>query len=74
MAEVAHLGWLGYVILAIVMGSLFFIILAAVLSPGSNPRSGRKVSLLFITTVIGLFVAVVVGMWAGGLVFSVLMG
>jgi hypothetical protein len=69
-AEVAHLGWLGYVILAIVMGSLFFIILAAILGRPRKP----KVTLLLIGTIVGLFVAVVLGMWVGGLVFSTLMG
>lgn len=70
MSEVAHLGWLGYVILAIVMGSLFFIIVAAVIG---NPRK-PKVTILFIATVIGLFVAVAAGTWLGGLILSVIVG
>jgi hypothetical protein len=68
--EVAHIGWLGYVILTIVMSSLFFIILAAILGRPRKP----KVTLLVVGTIIGLFVAVVAGMWIGGLIFSVLMG
>jgi hypothetical protein len=32
------------------------------------------VTLLVVGTIIGLFVAVVAGMWIGGLIFSVLMG
>lgn len=68
--QVSHVGWLGYVILTIVMGSLSFIILAAILGKPRKP----KVTLLVITAVVGLFAAFVVGTWIGGLILSALMG
>ena len=71
--EVMHLDWLGYVVLTIVMGSLFFIILAALLA-GGKLRERRRATLLVVGMIPGLFVAVGVGVWLGGLVFSLLMG
>ena len=66
--QVAHLGWLGWIIFAIVVGSLFAIVLAATFGRPWKPR----VTLTFVGTLAVLSVLVVVGTWLGGLAFAVL--
>ena len=68
--QVAHMGSLGWIVFAIVVGSVFLVILAAILGKPRKP----KVTLMFITTLFALTIAVIVGIWVGGLVFSGLMG
>jgi len=70
MSEVAHIRWLGLVVLAIVWGSLAFIALATMLFRPWKP----KVVLVVLGSLLGLFVAVAGSIWVGGLVFSALMG
>lgn len=69
-AEVGHIDWLGFIIFAIVMGSLFSIVLAAALGKPRKP----KVTLTVIGTLLALLAIVVAGVWVGGLIFSALMG
>jgi len=64
--QVGHLEWLGWIVFAIVVGSLSFTILAAVLGKPWKP----KVTLLFLATMFALAVAFVLAFWLGGLVFS----
>lgn len=68
--QVAHIGWLGWIVFTIVVGSMFFVVLAAILGRPRKP----KVTLLVIGTLFALLVAIVAGLWVGGLIFSVLMG
>lgn len=56
-AEVAHIGWLGFLIFGIVEGSMFFVILATVLGKPMRPR--LKLTILgTLATLVGAFVAV----------------
>ncbi|MFQ6040651.1 MAG: hypothetical protein ACE5PV_07325 [Candidatus Poribacteria bacterium] len=67
--QVAHIGWLGWIVFAIVVGSVFFVILAAIFGKPRKP----KVTLVFIGTLCALTATVIVGIWIGGHIFSVLM-
>ena len=64
--QVGHIGWLGWIVFAIVAGSLFLTILAAVLGRPWKPR----VTLLVVGTMFTLAIAFVLAFWLGGLVFS----
>ncbi len=64
--QVSHIGWLGWIVFAIVVGSLFLTILAAVLI---KPRK-LKVILLVLGTMFTLVIAFALAFWLGGLVFS----
>ncbi len=68
MDQVGHIGWLGWITFAIVVGSLFLTILAAILGRPWRP----KVTLLILTTMATLAIAFVLTFWLGGLVFSAL--
>lgn len=68
--QVGHIGWLGWIVFAIVVGSVFLVILAAIF--GTPPKP--KVTLTFIGALSALLVTIVVGIWVGGLIFSLLMG
>lgn len=71
MAEqVGHIGWLGWIVFSIVVGSVFMVILAAILG---GPRKS-KVTLTFIGTLSVLLATVVIGLWVAGQLFSLLMG
>ena len=61
-AEVSHIGWLGFVVFTIVVGSLSFIILSAILGKPWKPR----VTLVFIGSILLLFAGVVAILWIGG--------
>jgi hypothetical protein len=64
--QVGHIGWLGWIVFAIVVGSLFFTILAAMLGRPWKPR----VTLLVLVTVFTLAIAFVLAFWLGGRIFS----
>lgn len=64
--QVGHIGWLGWIVFAIVVGSLFLTILAAVLGRPWKP----KVALLVLGTMFTLAIAFVLAFWLGGLIFS----
>jgi hypothetical protein len=64
--QVGHIGWLGWIVFAIVVGSLFLTILAAILGRPWKP----KVTLLVLATMFTLAIAFVLAFWLGGLVFS----
>ncbi len=64
--QVGHISWLGWIVFAIVTGSLFLTILAAVLGRPWKPR----VTLLVLGTMLTLAIAFVLTFWLGGLVFS----
>jgi hypothetical protein len=68
--QVAYPEWLGWIVFALLVGSLFLVVLATLLGKDRKP----KVALTVIVAMIALGVAVVGGMWIGGIVFSVLMG
>lgn len=69
-AAVGHISWLGFIIFAIVMGSLGCIVLAALCGRPWRP----KVTLLVLVMLGTLTVTLVLGMWVGGHVFALLMG
>lgn len=60
--EVSHLSWLGFVPFTIVMGSLLFIILSAVLG---KPRRSN-VPLVLVGSLVSLFAVFVAMFWIGG--------
>ena len=64
--QVGHIGWLGWIVFAIVVGSLSLTILAAVLI---KPRK-LKIILLVLGTMFTLVIAFALAFWLGGLVFS----
>ncbi len=64
--QVGHIGWLGWITFAIVVGSLFFTILAAILGSPRRPQ----VALLVLATMATLAITFVLTFWLGGLVFS----
>jgi hypothetical protein len=64
--QVGHIGWLGWIVFAIVVGSLFFTILAAILGRPWKPR----VTLVVVMTMLTLAVAFVLAFWLGGRIFS----
>jgi len=66
MNQVGHIGWLGWIVFAIVVGSLFLTILAAVLGRPWKP----KVTLLVLGTMFTLAIAFVLAFWLGGRIFS----
>ena len=66
MSQIGHIGWLGWIVFAIVVGSLFFTILAAILVRPWKP----KVTLLVVVTMFTLAIAFVLAFWLGGLIFS----
>ncbi len=66
MNQVGHIGWLGWITFSVVVGSLFFTILAAILGKPRKP----KVTLLVLVSVSALAIAFVLSFWFGGLVFS----
>ena len=68
--QVAHVGGLGWIVIAIAVGSILFTVLAAILVKPRRPR----VTLLLMATLFALLVAVVGTFWVGGLILSVLMG
>ncbi len=70
--QLAHIGWLGWIVFAIVMGSMGFVVLAAV--AGGNPKPRPKVTLVFLGSLVTLLAVVLAGMWVAGLAFSVVMG
>lgn len=65
--QVAHIGWLGWIIFAIVIGSLLGVVLAATLGRPWKP----KIVLTFVGTLAALSVVVVLGTWLGGFAFGV---
>lgn len=67
---VAHLDWLGWIVLTIVVGSVGGVVLAALCGRPWKPR----VTLLVIALLLTLTVTLIIGIWVGGHVFSVLMG
>jgi hypothetical protein len=67
MNQVGHIGWLGWIVFAIVAGSLCLTILAAVLIRPWRP----KTALLVLGIMFTLALAFVLAFWFGGLVFSV---
>ena len=68
MNQVGHIGWLGWIVFAIVAGSLCVTILAAVLI-----RPWRlKTALLVLGTMVTLSLAFVLAFWIGGHIFSAL--
>jgi hypothetical protein len=67
MNQVGHIGWLGWIVFAIVAGSLCLTILAAVLIRPWRP----KTALLALGSMFTLALAFVLAFWFGGLVFSV---
>jgi len=68
MNQVGHIGWLGWIVFAIVAGSLCLTILAAVLI-----RPWRlKTALLVLGTMFTLALAFVLAFWIGGHIFSAL--
>jgi hypothetical protein len=69
-AEAGHIGWLGFIIFAIVVGSLGCIVLAALCGRPWKPR----VTLLVMVTLGTLTTTLILGMWVGGRVFALLMG
>ncbi len=66
ISQVGHIGWLGWIVFAIVIGSLFLTILAAVLGRPWKPR----VTLLVVVTMFTLAITFVLAFWLGGLIFS----
>jgi len=64
--QVGHIGWLGWIVFAIVAGSLILTILAAVLVRPWKP----KVTLLVVVTMFTLAIAFVLAFWLGGNIFS----
>jgi hypothetical protein len=64
--QAGHIGWLGWITFTIVVGSLFFVILAAILGRPWKP----KVTLLVLVSVFTLALAFVLAFGLGGLVFS----
>ena len=66
--ELGHLDGLGFIIFAIVFGSLLCIVLAATLGKPWKP----KVTFIVLGTLFALTICVVGGMWVGGHVFSLL--
>ena len=64
--QVGHIGWLGWIVFTIVVGSLFFTILAAMLGRPWKP----KVTLLVLATVSALAIAFVLTFWLAGFIFS----
>lgn len=64
--QVGHIGWLGWIVFAIVIGSLFLTILAAILVRPWKP----KATLLVLGTMFTLAIAFVLTFWLGGLIFS----
>ncbi len=64
--QVGHIGWLGWITFAIVVGSLFCMILAVILGRPRKP----KVILLVLGTMATLALAFVLAFWFGGLIFS----
>lgn len=66
-AEVSHIGWLGFIVFTIVVGSLSLIILAAILGKPWKP----KVTLVFIGSILLLFTGFIVASWIGGAVFGI---
>jgi hypothetical protein len=68
MNQVGHIEWLGWIVFAIVAGSLFLTILAAFLIRPRKP----KATLLVLGTMLTLAIAFVLSFWLGGLVFSLL--
>ncbi len=68
--ETGHANWLGFLIFGIVAGSILLIIAAAVLGKPRKP----KVTLIVVGMLVTLTTLIVMGMWFGGEVFSLLMG
>jgi len=68
--HVAHLDWLGWIVVTIVVGSVGGVILAALCGKPWKPR----VTLLVIAMLLTLTATLVIGIWVGGHVFSALMG
>ncbi len=66
ISQVGHIGWLGWIVFAIVVGSLFLTILAAVLGRPWKPR----VTLLVVVTMFTLAIVFVLAFWLGGFIFS----
>ena len=64
--QVGHAAWLGWIVFAIVAGSLILTILAAVLIRPWKPKE----ILLVVGTMFTLAIAFVLAFWLGGLVFS----
>jgi hypothetical protein len=66
MNQVGHIGWLGWITFAIVVGSLSLTILAAILGKPRKP----KVTLLVLASMFTVAIAFVLAFWLGGLIFS----
>ena len=66
MSQIGHIGWLGWIVFAIVVGSLLFTILAAILGRPWKPR----VTLLVLMTMFTMAIAFVMTFWLGGRIFS----
>ncbi len=71
--SITHIDWLGWIVFAIVVGSVLVVVLAAMFD-GFRNRRKLKVPVLFIASLVILLVSVVVGIAVGGTVFSILMG
>ena len=67
---IAHIEWLGWIVFTIVVGSVGFVMLAAILGRPWKPR----VTLLVIATLLALTATLVVSIWVGGHIFAALMG
>lgn len=66
--EHLNIGWLGFIVFTIVIGSLFFIILSSILSRPWKP----KVTLVFIGMIVTLFSSFIGFSWLLGKVMSFL--
>jgi phosphotransferase system glucose/maltose/N-acetylglucosamine-specific IIC component len=64
--QVGHIGWLGWIVFATVVGSLLLTVLAAVLAKPWKP----KVALLVLGTMFTVAIAFVLTFWVGGRIFS----
>ena len=65
--DVANPTWLGFIVLTIVVGSLFIILLGSILV-----RPIGRTTTVFIGTMFSLLLVVVGGMWVAGKVLSLI--
>lgn len=63
---VGHIGWLGYTVFTTVIGSLLFVILAAILAKPWKP----KVFAIFLAPILLMASGFVALAWVGGAVFG----
>ena len=67
---VGHIDWLGWIVFAIIAGSVVLVVLATAFGKPRNP----KVTLTLVGTLLALTVAVVATFWIGGIAFGLVMG